>query len=594
MQDQILPSRLALLCKGLRPVLHEGWLLLCVALAEVLRLILIAFHWPQTNSDEANMGLVALHVAYQGDHPVFFYGLPYMGPLEGYVAAVLFRLFGPTLFTLRLGLLFFNTGFLISTYYLLRLLYGRRFALASVTLLSLGSADVLFLQMRASGEYPELLMFAPLICWLAGWLALTGDRRNERIGRRSLVYGLLGLSIGLAIWVDFLIGPFVLAAGLLLLLFCRRELLQWQGLSLLSGLLIGAAPLIYYNLTAPLSQNSLAVLLSIHHGGASDMLARHLTWLNQISGALFIALPWATGANPRCPIAAIPPWGLPTPATLPCVLFQVGWGLGYLALGGLATVLCLQGVRRLLQPAWWRLIALTELDPERRSQAVRLCLQLGILLSVALTLGLYAIAPVAAVSPETTFRYLTCLLIALPILLWPVWHRLQSLPLAAPGQGWRGQGWRTRTAAALNVVLLALVALTFLCGTVRAFGELPAAKADYQRRMTVISDLEQIGATRVYSEYWTCNWLIFMSREDIICSVLNARLQPGFNRYSPYRSVVDASPRPAYVFPIAAGLLDATTGRAQVAAFQARQQSSASRYRTYLFEGYLVFQPAPS
>src|SRR5215469_11687503 len=88
------------------------WMLICIALATLLRLVLIACAWPFTESDEGNMGIVALHVAFQGDHPVFFYGAPYMGPLEGYAAAPLFRLFGASLFTLRLPLVFFFALFL--------------------------------------------------------------------------------------------------------------------------------------------------------------------------------------------------------------------------------------------------------------------------------------------------------------------------------------------------------------------------------------------------------------------------------------------------------------------------------------------------
>ncbi|MBE3568464.1 MAG: hypothetical protein IMW90_22340, partial [Thermogemmatispora sp.] len=146
---------------------------LILLFALTLRFLLIRSPWPVTNSDEANMGLVALHVAFQGDHPIFFYGLPYMGPVEGYVAAALFRLFGPSLFTLRLALLPFVAGFLLSSYGLVRLLYGRTFAFACLLLFTFGSGDVLFLQLRAVGEYPEMLMFAPLILLLAGWLALS-------------------------------------------------------------------------------------------------------------------------------------------------------------------------------------------------------------------------------------------------------------------------------------------------------------------------------------------------------------------------------------------------------------------------------------
>src|SRR5258708_13651338 len=147
-----------------------------VAIATLLRFILIYFHWPFTNSDEGNMGLVALHVAYQGDQRIFFYGAPYLGPLEGYAAAPFFRLFGASVFTLRLPLVLFYIGFLVSMFYLIRLLYSEKFALASVILLGLGSPDVLFLQLRASGEYPEIEMFAALMCLLAASLALSSQR----------------------------------------------------------------------------------------------------------------------------------------------------------------------------------------------------------------------------------------------------------------------------------------------------------------------------------------------------------------------------------------------------------------------------------
>src|SRR6266699_6592491 len=104
---------------------YERWMFAIVAAATLARFILIYFNWPITNSDEGNMGLVALHIAYQGDHPTFFYGLPYMGPLEGYIAAPLFRLLGSSLFALRLGLLPLFTLFLICMYSLTRLLYTR-------------------------------------------------------------------------------------------------------------------------------------------------------------------------------------------------------------------------------------------------------------------------------------------------------------------------------------------------------------------------------------------------------------------------------------------------------------------------------------
>src|SRR5258708_20831149 len=157
-----------------------------VAIATLLRLVVISFNWPITNSDEGNMGLVALHVAYQGDHPIFFYGSPYLGPLEGYAAAPFFRLFGASVFTLRLPLVLFFIGFLVSMFYLIRLLYSEKFALATVILLGLGSPDLFFLQFRASGEYPEIEMLAALMCLLPAWLALPSPSIAPVVLQRTL------------------------------------------------------------------------------------------------------------------------------------------------------------------------------------------------------------------------------------------------------------------------------------------------------------------------------------------------------------------------------------------------------------------------
>src|SRR5437870_11155391 len=130
---------------------YELSMFMIVVAATLARIVLIYFNWPVTNSDEGNMGLLAMHVAYRGELPIFFYGLPYMGPLEGYIAAPLFHLFGVSLFTLRLGLLLLFALFLICMYYLTRLLYAEKFALAIVVLLSSGSSLLILLQLRAVG-----------------------------------------------------------------------------------------------------------------------------------------------------------------------------------------------------------------------------------------------------------------------------------------------------------------------------------------------------------------------------------------------------------------------------------------------------------
>src|SRR5262245_9023309 len=75
-----------------------------------LRLTLAALGWPATDSDESTFGLMALHINERGARPIFFYGQSYMGALEAYLAAGAFRLFGPSLFALRLSTIALSGG----------------------------------------------------------------------------------------------------------------------------------------------------------------------------------------------------------------------------------------------------------------------------------------------------------------------------------------------------------------------------------------------------------------------------------------------------------------------------------------------------
>lgn len=204
---------------------------------------------------------------------------------------------------------------------------------------------------------------------------------------------------------------------------------------------------------------------------------------------------------------------------------------------------------------------------------VRQCGRLMLLVSAGLTIVSYMLSPVAAIIPDITSRYLICVLIALPAVLWPLWtgnSRLMAL-----------SGWREKALLVLRVGLLVLVATTFLLGTVRTFASVPAAEAVYNREGALVQDLLQVGATRIYSEYWTCNRLTFRSHEQIICSTLDEQLKPGFDRYLPYRSVVRAAAHPAYVFPLRSPQSVAIQGKLL----------TKGHYRHYVFEGYDVFQP---
>jgi 4-amino-4-deoxy-L-arabinose transferase-like glycosyltransferase len=544
-----------------------------ILVATLARLVLISQNWPVTNSDEGNMALLARHVAYNGEWPIFFYGLPYMGPIEGYIAAPLFHLFGPFTFTLRLGLLPFFFLFAICMYYLTRRLYTPGLALFTVILLCFGSNEVIARELKAVGEYPEIVFFAAAICLLSIWLARStplADSSSRPALWRVLVYGLLGLIVGLALWVDFLILPFIGTGALFLLLFCRRELRSWAGSSLLLGIVLGAFPLIIYNVTAPLDHNSIAVLLDIHSSGASQ----HLPFLQQLVGTFLISLPSATGYNPLCSSNAFPYFHLPNhPASIPCIILHGGWSTGYLILWLLATVPAARFVwlhwrgTSLLQPAW---------TFEERQQMIRQCGRLMLLFSALGTLLLYALSPIAATAPGPTARYLICLLVALPAVLWPLWKGTSAFL--------RASNWRTQTLLLVRGCLLLLILAVYGAGTYRTFADIPNAQAAYKQQDELVQKLLALGATRIYSEYWTCNRLTFQSQEKIICSALDEHLKPGFDRYTPYRDIVRAAPHPAYVFP---------GGTQQVTAFDAAMKTGtmAMTYQRLTFQNYVIYLP---
>ncbi len=111
--------------------------------------------------------------------------------------------------------------------------------------------------------------------------------------------------------------------------------------------------------------------------------------------------------------------------------------------------------------------------------------------------------------------------------------------------------------------------------------EIPTSQEVYQSQENLVQGLLRIGATRVYSNYWTCNILTFLSQEKVICSALDEHLNPGYDRYLPYRYIVRAASHPAYIF---------SPGTPEAVAMQQRAHSAGAHYRLYLLEGYLVYQ----
>ncbi|MGH2514709.1 MAG: hypothetical protein ACRDHP_03555, partial [Ktedonobacterales bacterium] len=354
-----------------------------VVFALALRMLLNALGWPPNDGDEGTMGILALHIAYGGAHPIYFYGQAYMGTLEGYLGATFFHLFGASVFTLRLGPVLLYIVFLACMYLLARLLYTTSIALIALLLLSLGTQEMLFRQLEAAGGYAETLVFGAATLLLASWLALRphvriGDAHETR--RRRLAYFGWGLAAGLGLWSDVLVLPFLVTSAALLFLFRWRDLRGRTGLLALAGLLLGALPVILHDLTSPLDQSAFAVAWQLgHQGGVSDpsLVA------GGALGTLMVSLPNILGATATCPIRIRDAWPISSHA-LGCAAIRTGWGAGYLVLLALAMYAAL----RALVPLFRRLHRACGTEEERHEAALHAA-RLAILAAGALTLAAY-------------------------------------------------------------------------------------------------------------------------------------------------------------------------------------------------------------
>ena len=564
---------------------YECAMLLLVVVGTTLRIVLASLHWPKTTSDEAFMDLMALHINERGEHPVFFYGQAYMGSLEAYLGALCFRLFGVSVFSQRLAVIPFFALFLICLYFLTRLLYTKRLALFTVGLLSLGSNDIIGRQLKAIGGYPEIVFFGACIFLLTSKITLsaaTSQQENSRgkIPRRHAAYGLLGVMIGLAFWIDQLILPCIATSLLLLFLFCKQELRGRGGLFLFLGAVLGALPLIIHNIADP-RHNFVRVLIDLHRSGIDEMTIKHIPVLREVVGAVFISLPSMTGLSPLCPMNVFPLFGPTTAQTLPCLIVQGSWSLGCLALWCCAVILAGGVTWRLWRQR--RSVSVQEWAFEERGLVVRECARLMLLLSAALLFLSYIPSPHAALHPATDARYLIPLLISTPAILWPLWQSFGRYRFHMPP-------WNL-LARLVQIGTLFLILAVFLTGTIKVFNDITDAQADYVAYNALIGNLLDHQATRIYTDYWTCGRIIFQSHEKIICSSLDKDLvsDPFLDRYQPYRDQVMAAPHPWYVFVSRADQPDES---GQKAKFERKIRQLKIRYKHYVFANFDIYQPA--
>ncbi len=557
--------------KYLKIGIYELYAFAIIAFAIGLRLFLLAMGWPPTDSDEGTMGIMARHIAYRGEHPYVFYGQNYMGTIEAYIGTVFFRLFGPSLFSLRLSVVLLVTLFLISTYLLASLLYSKKVALVTLAVLSLGSIYTITRETLATGGSTQTMLFGSLAFLLASWLSFTYRRgaplRTQVM--RLIGYTCWGIVLGLGFWSDMIVLPFFACAVLLLVVFCWRDLL-WAWVGAIGGFVLGAYPILRYSLNAASHGDSvLKTLFGLFQGSTVQAPHGLHQILHAVKGTVLISVPTATG-YPFCPVMEQSFLSDNTVQTPLCTLGHALWGVGYIALLVLSVLLTLAVLWRL-----WRQRRLTMQEVDARRTLVRSVSQLLLVGSALLAISAYSLSSAPVGWPGYHSRYLIGLLIVTPAVIAPLWNAASNVSTLS-----LSRQWLRILCTNGSRVALAGIALVYLTGTLMLFSEVPATQAANQRQTDLINHLVTSGHPHIYTEYWECNKIAFESNERVICGVLYPDLQPSHNRTPGYWNIVHADPHAAYVFSV---------GSPQVALLD--KKLKASKYERSTIDGYVVWMP---
>ena len=147
------------------------WILGAVGLGLVVRLGVLASPMGELDADEAVVGLMARHIAFDGELPVFYYGQAYLGSLEAFTAAPLFLAFGSSAQLLKLVPLAYSLGFLVLSALVARRVFGDGPAILTAVYLALPPAMWALWSTKARGGYAEVLFLGEALLMISLWLA---------------------------------------------------------------------------------------------------------------------------------------------------------------------------------------------------------------------------------------------------------------------------------------------------------------------------------------------------------------------------------------------------------------------------------------
>jgi hypothetical protein len=178
------------------------WILLlsgAVIAAASFKLGLLSAGVVPFNSDEAIVALMAKHIL-QGDRPYFFYGQAYMGSLDAYLIAGVFKIFGEQVFGIRLVQIILYSITICTTAVLGRQLTGNwKVGILAAWFLAIPNINTSLYTTVSLGGYGEMLVIGNLI--LITTVKIAQDIWEPK-GKATIIpwFG-LGFLAGFGLWV---------------------------------------------------------------------------------------------------------------------------------------------------------------------------------------------------------------------------------------------------------------------------------------------------------------------------------------------------------------------------------------------------------
>jgi 4-amino-4-deoxy-L-arabinose transferase-like glycosyltransferase len=449
-----------------------------------LRLAIIASPLGEIDADEAVVGLMARHIAFLGERPVFYWGQPYLGSLEAFTAAPLFRVFDSSTFLLKLVPTAYSLGFLALSALVARELFGTGPALATAAYLAIPPSMWAVWSTKARGGYAEVLFLGEALLLVT--LALT--RAPSR--RLATLWGVLA---GLAFWTHLLAVVYLLPAAVYLLAGRRARYPKSQYALAALGLLVGMLPMILDNLG-----NGFRTVASLVQPAdlPIDPPAQFFRFFR-------VGVPVLLGL------------GQPTTSE---TMFDQDWlqrPAGHLVVA-VAAIAVLTGVVLVYLPALWRLF---RCGADRQAAP-------ALLVMVAIV-----VPPVVALSRFGFFvsepRYALPLYSTVPLLFGALWR------LRWPIARWPVVG-----------LLVAFNLWSLTSTDLRLWRPEDTPDSTAATRAQLVQFLVPQDRHQMYTDYWIGYPIMFETRETLLAYVTSG----GFNRYLPPADNVQRTPNPAWVF----------------------------------------------